>query len=239
MPVSGLRVNLQYLGRIYPTDGACFHPGLVSGCHASHATADFGTTLLFLLVVSDPGRQCNLPGMLGCSRLMMYSRKKSSGKYRSCRLASLSLSAAARDAKPDIVVTDVIPPSIVKAIVGGFDDSKSVITSTGDRRPLAVVLKDSENQHVVGGAIGLSSVGLLFLDELFLPERFRGRGWGTTILGEFEREGQRRGCRSAFLNTVLFSGFYARNGWKTVGRIPHEGLGTFRVFMIKRLEACS
>ncbi|WP_213291123.1 GNAT family N-acetyltransferase [Bradyrhizobium sp. sGM-13] len=140
---------------------------------------------------------------------------------------------------PDIVVTDVIASSIVKAIEGGNDDFIDAITGVGDNRPIAVVLTDPASERVLGGAMGISSAGLLFLDSFFLPRGFRGRGLGTMILKEFEDEGRRRGCRSAFLYTTNFPDFYARNGWKTSGRIPSDPPGTFRVFMTKDLEASS
>ncbi|MCK1296629.1 GNAT family N-acetyltransferase [Bradyrhizobium sp. 24] len=140
---------------------------------------------------------------------------------------------------PDIVVTDVIASCIVKAIEGSLDDCSDVIIGIGDTRPLAVVLTDSKTQRILGGAIGLSSVGLLFLDSFFLPKEFRGRGLGTEILKQFEREGRRRGCQSAFLYTVNLSDFYAQNGWKTNGRMPCDPAGTFRFFMTKNLEAFS
>ncbi|WP_439360331.1 GNAT family N-acetyltransferase [Bradyrhizobium sp. DASA03007] len=140
---------------------------------------------------------------------------------------------------PNILVTDIVPPSIVTAIEGRLDDPDVVITSTGDNRPLAVALQDPKTQHVVGGAIGLSSVGLLFLDALFLPKPFRGKGLGTMVLKEFENEGRQRGCRWAFLYTISLSGFYSRNGWKALGRTPCDRPGAFRTFMTKSLEACS
>ncbi|MBT1517018.1 GNAT family N-acetyltransferase [Bradyrhizobium sp. SRL28] len=139
---------------------------------------------------------------------------------------------------PDIVVTDVIASTIVKAIEGR-DDLIDITTGNSNGRPLAVVLRHLENGRVFGGAMGLSSAGLLFLDSFFLPREFRGRGWGTKILKEFEDEGRRRGCRSAFLYTISFPDFYARNGWMALGRIPSDPPGTFRALMTKNLEASS
>ncbi|XIA67485.1 GNAT family N-acetyltransferase [Bradyrhizobium sp. TZ2] len=139
---------------------------------------------------------------------------------------------------PDIVVTDVIASTIVKAIEGG-DDFIDITTGNSNGRPLAVVLRDLESRRVLGGAMGLSSAGLLFLDSFSLPQEFRGRGLGTKILKEFEDEGRRRGCRSAFLYTISFPDFYARNGWKALGRIPSDLPGTFRAIMTKNLEASS
>ncbi|WP_183236381.1 GNAT family N-acetyltransferase [Bradyrhizobium sp. CIR18] len=102
-----------------------------------------------------------------------------------------------------------------------------------------MALEDPEAQHVVGGVTGLSSVELLFLDAFSLPKPVRGKGLGTMVLNEFEDEGRRRGCRWAFLYTVSLPGFYARNGWKALGRTPSDRPGTFRTLMTKSLEACS
>ncbi|MFK4529172.1 GNAT superfamily N-acetyltransferase [Bradyrhizobium japonicum] len=140
---------------------------------------------------------------------------------------------------PDIVVTDVIASSMVQAIERRNDDFGGVITAVGNTRPIAVVLQDSQTKRALGGAIGLSSAGLLFLDSFFLPRQLRGRGLGNAILKTFEEEGRQRGCRSAFLYTVTFPDFYTRNGWKASGRTPCDPPGAFRVFMIKSLEARS
>ncbi|MFK4719317.1 GNAT superfamily N-acetyltransferase [Bradyrhizobium niftali] len=142
---------------------------------------------------------------------------------------------------PDIVLTDVIASSTVSVIERGLGNFYHSITGIKDNLPLAVILKDPESQRVLGGAMGRSSFGLLFLDGFFLPEEFRGSGLGTKILKRFEDEGRRRSCRSAFLYTLSFQApdFYARNGWKAFGRIPCDPPGTFRIFMSKNLEAFS
>lgn len=141
----------------------------------------------------------------------------------------------------DIIITDVVGCSVVRAIEGGLNNFEDVVAGFSDRRPLAVILCDPETKRALGGAIGRSSLGLLFLDVFFLPEEFRGKGLGTEILKKFEDEGRKRGCRSAFLYTLSFEApdFYARNGWKAFGRINCDPPGTFRVFMMKKLEGSS
>jgi GNAT superfamily N-acetyltransferase len=138
---------------------------------------------------------------------------------------------------PDIVVTDVIDGEIERAISGGLSGFNDVVTGISDRCPLAVVVKDPMTGDVVGGAIGRSSLGLLFLDLFFLPEPLRGSGLGTQILRAFEEEGRRRGCRSAVLYTISFQApeFYQRNGWRRFGEIPCHPPGTSRIFMMKEL----
>lgn len=107
-----------------------------------------------------------------------------------------------------------------------------------DRRPLAVLIQDPATSAILGGAIGRTSLGLLFLDLFHLPASLRGAGLGSRILRMFEHEGHRRGCRTAVLYTISFQapGFYERHGWRRFGEIPCDPPGTSRIFMTKTLS---
>src|SRR5258706_396207 len=105
---------------------------------------------------------------------------------------------------PSISVTDTIDTAISEAVGGGLNGFNDEVTGISDRRPLAVVVKDTETGKVLGGATGRSSLGMLFLDLFYLPKGLRGSGLGTKVLKAFEDEGRRRGCRSAVLYTISF-----------------------------------
>lgn len=139
--------------------------------------------------------------------------------------------------KPILVVTDVVSPEVDQAIGGGLNSFNDAVTGISDRRLLAVVVKDAASGEPVGGAMGRTSLGLLFLDLFFLPEALRGSGLGRQVLRAFEEEGRRRGCRSAMLYTISFQAprFYERNGWCRFGEIPCDPPGTSRIFMTKDL----
>lgn len=139
--------------------------------------------------------------------------------------------------RPKISITETVEASTAAAIGGGLDRFNDEITGVADRRPLAVTAQDSETGKILGGAIGRSSLGLLFLDLFYLPESLRGSGLGTEILKMFEDEGRRRGCRSGVLYTISFQapGFYERNGWRRFGEIACDPPGTSRIFMTKEL----
>jgi len=138
---------------------------------------------------------------------------------------------------PTILVTDIVDRAAEEAIGGGLKKFNEEQSGIADRRPLAVILKDPDSGETLGGAIGRTSLGLLFLDLFFLPQTLRGSGLGTQILRLFEDEGRRRGCRSAVLYTISFQApeFYARNGWQKFGEIPCDPPGTSRIFMTKSL----
>lgn len=140
-------------------------------------------------------------------------------------------------AKPNLVVTDIVDRPIEQAIGGGLKRFNEAATGISDTRPLAVVVKDPVSGEVTGGALGRTSLGLLFLDLFFLPEALRGSGLGTEVLRMFEEEGRRRGCRSGFLFTISFQapGFYERQGWRRFGEILCDPPGISRIFMTKDL----
>jgi GNAT superfamily N-acetyltransferase len=94
-------------------------------------------------------------------------------------------------------------------------------------------------RRVVGGMLGRTSLGLLFIDLVYLPVELRGRQIGTHMLQMAEEEAVRRGCRGAVLYTISFQapGFYQRHGWREFGRIPCDPPGTSRVF-ISAIQAC-
>lgn len=138
----------------------------------------------------------------------------------------------------EIIVTDVIDEAELKAIEDGLNQFNDDHVGYGDRQPLAVYVRDQDSGEFVGGAVGRSSFGLLFLDLLFLPKTVRGKGMGAQILQRFEEEGRRRGCKSAVVYTISFQApeFYVRHGWTLFGMIPCDPPGTSRVFLSKALN---
>lgn len=137
----------------------------------------------------------------------------------------------------EIIVTDVVDDQAVKVISDGLNRFNDAHVGYGDRQPLAVLVRDPQSGEVVGGASGRTSLGLLFLDLFYLPDRLRGMGLGTEVLRRFEEEGRRRGCRSAVVYTISFQApeFYQRNGWVAFGEVPCDPPGTSRVFLCKAL----
>lgn len=136
-----------------------------------------------------------------------------------------------------IAVSDVVDSETEATIGDGLSCFNDEVAGYKDRLPLAVTVREPGTDRIVGGAIGRTSLGLLFIDLFFLPEALRGTGMGTRVLRLCEDEARRRGCRSAVLYTISFQapGFYERNGWRRFGEIPCDPPGTSRVFMTKTL----
>ncbi|WOZ76394.1 GNAT family N-acetyltransferase [Kosakonia sacchari] len=119
----------------------------------------------------------------------------------------------------------------------GLNAFNDEITGISDRKPLSVLVKDANTGEVIGGMIGRTSLGLLFIDLVYLPPVLRGQRLGETLLRQFEEEGRKRGCISGFLYTISFQApeFYKKNGWQEFGRIDCLPEGTSRIFLRKQL----
>jgi len=139
--------------------------------------------------------------------------------------------------EPVLVLTDQPTEADETVIQSGLADYNAQKTGYRDWRPLAALLCDPSTGHTLGGMIGRTSYGLLFIDLVYLPETLRGQDIGGRLLRMMEQEGAKRGCRSAFLFTITYQapGFYERHGWIEFGRIACDPPGTARIFMTKTL----
>ena len=150
--------------------------------------------------------------------------------------------ATGADAKPivtdaTLTVTDAPGAKAEAAIRDGLSDYNFDKAGYRDHRPLAILVSDPQTGEVVGGLIGRTSFGLLYVDRFFLPESLRKQGLGTRIIAAAEAEGRRRGCSRAVLSTLSFQapGFYQRQGWDVLGKIECEPPGHTRFLMTKSL----
>ncbi|WP_329004937.1 GNAT family N-acetyltransferase [Kribbella sp. NBC_00709] len=135
----------------------------------------------------------------------------------------------------DLLLTDAPTASDEAVVSNGLDDFNLAAAGVQDRRPLAVLIR--EDGETVGGLTGRTSLGLWFVDLLYLPEKLRGTGLGSRILSEAEAEARRRGCLSGVVYTIQFQApeFYARHGWTEFGRTPIDA-DRSRVFFRKDLR---
>jgi N-acetylglutamate synthase and related acetyltransferases len=136
----------------------------------------------------------------------------------------------------NIEVSDSITPEFALPIESGLNQYNDEAVGFNENKPLAVVVRD-EHGVILGGMLGRTYLGLLFIDLVYLPPEIRGKGIGSQILKRVEDEGRERGCKTAVLYTITFQApaFYEKNGWQRFGEIPCLPEGTSRVFLRKDL----
>lgn len=136
----------------------------------------------------------------------------------------------------NIEVSDSITPEFALPIESGLNQYNDEAVGFNENKPLAVVVRD-EHGVVLGGMLGRTYLGLLFIDLVYLPPEIRGKGIGSQILKRVEDEGRERGCKTAVLYTITFQApaFYEKNGWQRFGEIPCLPEGASRIFLRKDL----
>lgn len=141
--------------------------------------------------------------------------------------------------EPTLILTDA-PANEAQAVIReGLGHYNMEQAGYRDARPLAVLVSDPVTREVVGGLLGRTSMGLLFIDLFFLPESLRKHGIGSRVIRAAEDEATRRGCSRAVLFTVTFQapGFYERQGYQVLGRLECDSPGHTRICMTKNLGA--
>ena len=106
------------------------------------------------------------------------------------------------------------------------------------KRPLTVALRDDRGT-LIGGLIGETSWGWLFVKLLWVAKGCRGSGHGVALLGRAEREAIDRGCHGVYLDTFDFQarGFYEKLGYQVFGSIPNYPGNHSRFYLAKVLNA--
>ncbi|MFN2241527.1 MAG: GNAT family N-acetyltransferase [Anaerolineae bacterium] len=106
----------------------------------------------------------------------------------------------------------------------------------GAVRPLRVMLKDEAGQ-AVGGLSAHTYWDWLEVDDLFVPEKWRGQGIGSSLLQTAEAMAVGRGARHSFLTTFAFQAraFYEKHGYTVAGTLEGYPPGSAYFWMRKDL----
>jgi len=98
-------------------------------------------------------------------------------------------------------------------------------------------VRDAEGA-LVGGLLGSTYWGWLFVSVLFVDESCRGTGIGADLLARAEALALERGATHAYLDTFSFQAepFYARRGYEPFGRLSDFPRGHGRAWMSKPLR---
>jgi GNAT superfamily N-acetyltransferase len=135
-----------------------------------------------------------------------------------------------------ITLTDSPAPTDLRVLGEALSGYNAAQGAPVDWLPLALFVRD-EHGSVIGGLNGNTCWGWLHVSCLWVEERLRGRGYGSRLLAEAEREALRRGCHHAYLDTFDFQAlpFYQKQGYTVFGEQKDMPLGHTRYFVQKAL----
>lgn len=139
--------------------------------------------------------------------------------------------------KIEITLTNVEHQDARNLISQKLDEYNNSITDQIDNSVLDIIITDPSTEEVLGGLVGRTSLGVFFINLVYLPDYLRKNGLGTNLLKDAEVEAKRRGCSRAVLFTISFQApdFYRKHGYIIFGEVPCQPPGTTRIFMVKEL----
>ena len=102
--------------------------------------------------------------------------------------------------------------------------------------PLNIVEYD-ENGNIIGGIIGGTYWGWMYVDILWVHENHRHKGIGSKLLIEAEKEAIRRGCHHVHLDTMSWQApdFYKKLGYEIIVILPDIPNGNQKYLLMKAL----
>jgi ribosomal protein S18 acetylase RimI-like enzyme len=108
----------------------------------------------------------------------------------------------------------------------------------GDDNHKQIYIIAKKDDQIIGGIIGGTYWGWLYIDRFWVQENYRNRGLGKRLLEKMENEGRKRNCRYVHLDTHDFQavGFYKKQGYDIKCEIDDLPKGHKKYLMIKQLS---
>ena len=115
--------------------------------------------------------------------------------------------------------------------------NRSRTGASDGHRQLAILLRD-EGNAIVGGLLGDTFWGWLYVQILWIDESLRHQGYGHTLLAAAEQEAIARGCHHAHLDTKSYQPppFNEKHGYTVFGELHDIPVGHSRYYMQKQLQ---
>ena len=103
--------------------------------------------------------------------------------------------------------------------------------------PLNIVEYDT-NGNIIGGILGGTYWGWMYVDILWVHENHRYKGIGSKLLREAEKEAVRRDCHHVHLDTMSWQApdFYQKHGYEVIGILPDIPNGNQKYLLMKALR---
>lgn len=140
---------------------------------------------------------------------------------------------------PKYELTESPPPEAFHKMWTPLLQFNEAAVGNATARTLAVLVKDTVTDELIGGLWARSLWGSLYIDIVFVPEELRGTGIGASLLRKAEAEAIRRECREMWTDTYAFQAksFYEKLGFTVFGRLDGPAPIFPRFFLKKSLTA--
>jgi GNAT superfamily N-acetyltransferase len=135
---------------------------------------------------------------------------------------------------PAIKLERVHGPAL-REVIKGLRAFNTEAVGKFDHQPLTVTLNDKG--RIVGGVVAETFLGWMFVKLLWVSDKYRGTGFGRSLMQAAENEAKRRGARNVYVDTFSFQApeFYSKLGYREFGRLDDFPAGCHRSWLTKAL----
>ncbi len=123
-----------------------------------------------------------------------------------------------------------------RAVRAGLDAYNLRFVPLDNYQPLNLFVR-AEDGAMLGGLLGGTYWGWLYISIFWLDESLRRQGLGSQILRRAEEEAKQRGCKHVYLDTIDFQAlpFYQKHGYTIFGILDDKPPGHQSYFLRKDL----
>ena len=121
----------------------------------------------------------------------------------------------------------------IRASLTAFNDN---IVGADNHTPMNLVEYDNDG-NVIAGLIGGTYWGWMYVDILWVDEKYRRQGIGSRLLQSAEKEAVRRGCHHVHLDTMSWQApdFYKKHKYSVIATLPDIPNGNQKYLLMKKL----
>lgn len=136
-----------------------------------------------------------------------------------------------------VVALELEPnPADMQVLVKGLVEFNTSQLGGETQKYLVATVRD-ETHTVVGGIFAVTYMSWLHVQVVWLHENLRGHGHGSALMKIAEEEARRRGCKSAYVETLSFQAlpFYEKCGYTVFSTLRDMPPGGARYTLTKDL----
>ncbi|MEA4831633.1 Acetyltransferase [bioreactor metagenome] len=106
-----------------------------------------------------------------------------------------------------------------------------------DNHELLNMIEYDNSHKIIAGLLGGTYWGWMYIDVLWVDEKYRKHGFGSKILISAEDEARKRGCHHVHVDTMSWQApeFYKKHGYKILSELNDIPLNNTKYHMIKEL----
>ena len=136
----------------------------------------------------------------------------------------------------DIIPATIQEANVVNAKLAEYNNSQVPFTQKESPILKNFIIKDNE-EIIAGIKAEIYHWGILYIDVLYVDERYRGKGLGSALLKKVENEGKQAGATLIHFDTFDFQAkdFYLKHGYEIFGVLEDCPKGHKRYYLKKNL----